>query len=180
MVPLLQDGDLTIYGSQAIIFYLAEKFSNYLSFGKGDERPHVESVIHWAATTLLRDVGNNYVYPSLNQAEDALSKRANISLVEFAKTEVKFHLDTLEKHYLSQRKFLCSTAAPTLADSWTVMVLSLLELVSFDLTQWPKTKAWMCSMKSRSDYVDVSYSHEEMVRKCVCSSRNGVPDQTKI
>ena len=114
-----------------------------------------------------RDVGNNYVYPSLNQAEDALSKRANISLVEFAKTEVKFHLDTLEKHYLSQRKFLCSTAAPTLADSWTVMVLSLLELVSFDFTQWPKTKAWMCSMKSRSDYVDVSYGHEEMVRKCV-------------
>lgn len=121
---------------------------------------------------IYRDVGNNYVYPSLNHPEDALSKQTNTSLVQFGKTEVFFHLDTLEKHYLSQRKFLCGPA-PTLADSWIAIVLSLLELVCLDLTPWPKVKSWMCSMKSNSDYVDVSYNHEEMVRKslgCLNSS----------
>lgn len=52
-------------------------------------------------------------------------------------------------------------------------MLSLLELVCLDLTPWPKVKSWMCSMKSNSDYVDVSYNHEEMVRKslgCLNSS----------
>lgn len=170
-MPLLQDEDLSLYGSQAIIFYLAEKFSNYAGFGKSDERPVVESVVHWVATTLLRDVGNNYVYPSLNRAEDALSKGANTSLVEFGKKEVIFHLHTLEKHYFSQHKFLCC-GVPTLADSWTAIVLSLLELVSFDLSPWPSLKLWMSCVKSSTDYVDVSYSHEELVHKCLCRSNS--------
>ena len=124
---------------------------------------------------ITRDVGSNYVYPSLSQPEDALGKEGNASLVEFGKTEVFFHLDTLEKHYLSQRNFLCCTV-PTLADSWIAMVLSLLELVSLDLAPWPKVKSWMNSMKASSDYVDVSSDHEEMVRKCLFGLNNSTSD----
>lgn len=123
----------------------------------------------------LRDVGNNYVYPSLNRPEHALAKDGNTSLVEFGKTEVFFHLDTLQKHYLSNRKFLCGDV-PTLADSWIAIVLSLLELVCLDLTPWPKVKSWMCAMKSNSDYVDVSYNHEEMVRKCLYGMNDSTSD----
>ena len=118
-----------------------------------------------------RDVGSNYVYPTLNRPEDALGKEGNASLVEFGKVEVLFHLDTLEKHYLSQRNFLCCTV-PTLADSWIAMVLSLLELVCFDLAPWPKVKSWMNNMKASSDYVNVSYNHEEMVQKCLYGLNN--------
>lgn len=122
-----------------------------------------------------RDVGNNYVYPSLNRPEYALAKEGNTSLVQFGKMEVLFHLDTLEKHYLSKHKFLCC-AVPTLADIWVAMVLSLLELVCLDLTPWPRVKSWMSSMKSNSDYVDVSYSHEEMVRKCLYGLNDSTSD----
>ena len=56
------------------------------------------------------------------------------------------------------------------------MVLSLLELVCLDLAPWPKVKSWMNSMKASSDYVDVSYAHEEMVQKCLFGLNNSTSD----
>lgn len=174
-VPVLQDGGHNIYGSQAIVYYLAEKYTNYAGFGKNNERPLIESVINWAATTLLRDIGNNYVYPSLNWPGVALAKESNSSLVDFGKNEVIFHLDVLEKHYLCHHEFLCSNSS-TIADCWVAVVLSLLELVCFDLTPWPRLRSWVCSMKSNGDYVDVSYNHEEMVRKSFYNLNSSASD----
>lgn len=51
---LITDCTLSVCYSQAIIFYLGEKYTNYAGFGKSDERLLIESVINWAATTLLR------------------------------------------------------------------------------------------------------------------------------
>lgn len=104
-----------------------------------------------------------------------MATEGNTSLVEFGKTEVLFHLDTLEKHYLCDREFLCG-GAPNFADCWVAVVLSLLELVCFDLTPWPRLKSWICSMKSNSDYVDVSYNHEEMVRKSLYGLNSSASD----
>nr|XP_058952617.1 dichloromethane dehalogenase-like [Pocillopora verrucosa] len=174
-VPVLQDGGHNIYGSQAIVYYLAEKYTNYAGFGKNNERPLIESVINWAATTLLRDIGNNYVYPSLNWPGVALAKESNSSLVDFGKNEVIFHLDVLEKHYLCHHEFLCGNSS-TIADCWVAVVLSLLELVCFDLTPWPRLRSWVCSMKSNGDYVDVSYNHEEMVRKSFYNLNSSASD----
>lgn len=161
--------------SQAIVHYLAEKYTNYAGFGKNNERPLIESVINWAATTLLRDIGNNYVYPSLNWPGVALAKESNSSLVDFGKNEVIFHLDVLEKHYLCHHEFLCGNSS-TIADCWVAVVLSLLELVCFDLTPWPRLRSWVCSMKSNGDYVDVSYNHEEMVRKSFYNLNSSASD----
>lgn len=161
--------------SQAIVYYLAEKYTNYAGFGKNNERPLIESVINWAATTLLRDIGNNYVYPSLNWPGVALAKESNSSLVDFGKNEVIFHLDVLEKHYLCHHEFLCGNSS-TIADCWVAVVLSLLELVCFDLTPWPRLRSWVCSMKSNGDYVDVSYNHEEMVRKSFYNLNSSTSD----
>ena len=125
-----------------------------------------------------RDVASNFVHPSINKPEDSLPGEANALLIEFGKKEVGFHLDTLEKHYLSERKFLCGNK-PCFADSWVSTVLSLLELVQFDLQSWPKVKAWMAAMTSSSAYVDVSYDHEERVRKLWYKSQNRVLDVEK-
>ena len=51
---LITGCNLFVCCSQAIIFYLAEKYTNYAGFGKSNERLLIESVINWGATTLLR------------------------------------------------------------------------------------------------------------------------------
>ena len=125
--------------------------------------------------SFFRDIGNNYVYPSLNWPGVALAKESNSSLVDFGKNEVIFHLDVLEKHYLCHHEFLCGNSS-TIADCWVAVVLSLLELVCFDLTPWPRLRSWVCSMKSNGDYVDVSYNHEEMVRKSFYNLNSSASD----
>ena len=104
-----------------------------------------------------------------------MAKESNSSLVDFGKNEVIFHLDVLEKHYLCHHEFLCGNSS-TIADCWVAVVLSLLELVCFDLTPWPRLRSWVCSMKSNGDYVDVSYNHEEMVRKSLYNLNSSASD----
>ena len=130
-------------------------------------------------TFFFRDIGNNYVYPSLNWPGVALAKESNSSLVDFGKNEVIFHLDVLEKHYLCHHEFLCGNSS-TIADCWVAVVLSLLELVCFDLTPWPRLRSWVCSMKSNGDYVDVSYNHEEMVRKSFYNLNSSASDLNTV
>lgn len=83
----------------------------------------------------------------------------------FGKSEVSTHLDVIEQHYLSKTNYLCGNN-PTFADSWVTIVLSLLELVGFDFHSWVKVKQWMSQVKSNSDYIAVSHSHEDKVRTC--------------
>lgn len=56
------------------------------------------------------------------------------------------------------------------------MVLFLLELVCLDLVFWLKVKFWMNFIKVSSDYVDVSYNYEEMVRKYLFGLNNSIFD----
>ena len=111
-----------------------------------------------------RDVVHNYVYPSIDNETYALTGSANSSLASFGKSEVLFHLDTLEKRYLTKKKFLCGNSV-CFADNWVAVTLSLLELVNMNLESWPKLRQWMDVMKSNVDYVDVSHAHEERIRR---------------
>lgn len=98
-----------------------------------------------------------------------------MSLITFGKTEVIFHLNTLENNYLNKSRFLFGDRE-TFADSWVVLILSQLELLSFDFNPWPKVKDWMGKVKDNCDYVDVSHQHEEEVRKYCYGLNRSVPN----
>ncbi|KAK3748921.1 hypothetical protein QZH41_019876 [Actinostola sp. cb2023] len=164
-VPMISDNENHITGSLAIVLYLAEKYGNFAGFGQTPEmRAKVNSVVCWASAALNRDVSHNYIYPSLLYQEDSLPGEANLSLISYGKSEVIFHLNTLENNYLAKSPFLCGDRE-TFADSWITIILSQLELLSFDFNPWPKVKTWMENNKSNCDYVDISHQHEEKVRK---------------
>lgn len=123
----------------------------------------------------FRDIGNNYVYLSLNWLGVVLVKESNFFLVDFGKNEVIFYLDVLEKYYLCYYEFLCGNLF-IIVDCWVVVVFFLLELVCFDLIFWLRLRLWVCSMKFNGDYVDVSYNYEEMVRKSFYNLNSSVLD----
>ncbi|XP_020896684.1 uncharacterized protein LOC110235561 [Exaiptasia diaphana] len=179
-VPMILDDDQSISGSLAIVLYLAEKYASFAGFGQTPEmRAKVNSIVCWACGALKRDVCHNYINPSLSLQEDSLAGDANMSLISYGKTEVIFHLNTLENHYLNNSTFLCGERE-TFADSWVALILSLLELLSFDFSPWPKVKTWMLNMKSNCDYVDVSHQHEEKVRKCCYGINRSMADMSSV
>ncbi|XP_031569435.1 glutathione S-transferase theta-1-like [Actinia tenebrosa] len=179
-VPMIIDDKNTITGCLAIVMYLAEKYTGFSGFGQTPEvRARIESIICWAATALTRDVAHNYVYPSLQRQEDSLPGESNISLISFGKSEVMFHLNTLENQYLSKSPFL-SCDRETFADSWVTVVLSLLEFASFDFSPWPKVKAWMNNVKANCDYVNVSHTHEEKARQFCYGFNKSIGDVRSV
>ncbi|XP_032228954.1 glutathione S-transferase theta-1 [Nematostella vectensis] len=180
MVPLILDDETTVQGSLAIVLYLGEKYTSNAGLGLTlEQRAKIDSVMCWASSALLRDLAHNYVYPSLLHEDDALPGSANASLVAYGKAEVLFHLNTLENNYLSKNKFLCGKKS-CFADCWVAVVLSLLELLSFDFSPWPRVKALMAEIQGNVEYMDVSHAHEEDVRQCCYGLASSTSNLKKV
>ena len=65
MVPMLEDGDLRLTESSAILKYLADKF-DLPSYPKDlKKRAKVNEVMDWLNTQFYRDFGYGLIYPQL-------------------------------------------------------------------------------------------------------------------
>eukprot|EP00794_Sanderia_malayensis_P001461 gene1461-1615_t len=64
--PLLVDGNVRVWGSQAVILYVAEKFTNFEGFGATlQTRLKNESILYWANPSLLSLLHHNFMLKKL-------------------------------------------------------------------------------------------------------------------
>ena len=164
-VPILVDGDFTIWESAAIAFYLSEKFicGDHWWGRDVQERGHIQQFMNWYAYTLRLGGGAFMwtIFAPMIYGEDkdfsAEIKRGRFLLYE--------SLDVLENYWLKDRKYMCSDVIsyPDIAAS--------MDLVSHDAGRiipqsvWdkhPKVKAWFKKMVDRPHAKTVSawqYEH---------------------
>ncbi len=95
-----------------------------------------------------------FVAPQLYQ-EEALEGELKLAQVESGKKATHEQLTALEKSYLQKSKFI-SGEKPGFLDFNIGIILSVLEKVNFDFTEWPKTKQWFTQMRLKS---------QEMIRR---------------
>eukprot|EP00795_Rhopilema_esculentum_P017262 gene17262-8825_t len=106
MVPFLIDGHVKVWGSQATIFYIAEKYSAFEGLGKTfEERAKTESILAWANTTLYRTVITDFVAPQIYE-DEALPGESSKIQVEFARKSLTEQLDVLEGSYLKIKNYM--------------------------------------------------------------------------
>ncbi len=107
---------------------------------------------------IYRAVGYSYAYPQFLERYKLPSDVANEALIEYGIRQLTRHLESIEKGYLSKRRFLTGDRL-TVADSYVATILLQAEWVGFKFTLWPKVEAWLKTVRCQDFWSEVHASH---------------------
>ncbi len=147
-IPVLEDGDLILTESSAILKYLADKI-NSPTYPKGlAERAKVNELMDWFNTGFYRDYGYHLVYPQVFPNHVREPEDSNKVTVEWGKTKMENWLAVLNDHWLGPDKKYLRGDQVTIADYFGSSIVTCGELIGETLGNHPNVKRWVGTMKA--------------------------------
>lgn len=153
LVPMLEDGDLRLTESSAILKYLADKTGSPLYPQELRQRARVNERMDWVNTQLSRDLNYGTVYPQIFSFHKRRSDEAQAATLEWGVERARGHLKVLDG-YLGAGGYVCGDA-PTIADYQASSSVALAEILGCDFAAYPNVKAWLARMKSLKSWKQV-------------------------
>lgn len=136
-IPTIVDGDLVLFETQAILFYLAQKYGNNTLWA--DTPEEVAEIYRWSLY-----VSNQMEVPALElllQFKYNPNGNGEAEKIDAATAELERFLPVLEMH-LEGREFVACDKR-TVADIHGASVLAWAKLAGFDYDRYPNTHAWI-------------------------------------
>lgn len=136
-IPTVVDGDLVLFETQAILFYLAQKYGNNLLWAETPEE--IAEIYRWSLY-----VSNQMEVPALDlllQFKYSSGGTGDEDKVTAASAELDRFLPVLEQH-LEGRDFV-ACGKRTVADIHGASVLAWAKLAGFDYDRYPNVHAWI-------------------------------------
>ena len=142
LVPMLEDGDLRLTESSAILKYLADKIELPEYPKDLKKRAKVNEVMDWFNTQFYRDFGYGMVYPQIfphhKRPTDEHARRHD-RVGQGASAKVWFGV--LDKHLLGPNNDYCRGNQITIADYFGGCLVTLGELIGCDVRGLPERPA---------------------------------------
>lgn len=148
MVPVLDDDGFVLTEASAILRYLAAKHASPLYPTDLRERARVDEMIDWFGANFYKDFGFQLVYPQFFPNHSRGSDEVNAAVVAFAWSNTGRWLTVLDQHYLRDGQLFLAGNRLTISDFFGASILSLGELIKFDLSPFPRVLAWYNRIKS--------------------------------
>jgi glutathione S-transferase len=146
MVPLLEDGDLRLTESSAILKYLADKVGSPAYPKDLKQRARVNEVMDWINTNFYRDFGYGLCYPQLFPNFKRRSDEAQAATLEMGREHSKRWLKVLNDYWIGPDKnYLCGDQV-TIADYFGACLVSIGEIIKVDFSAYPNIKRWLGNM----------------------------------
>jgi glutathione S-transferase len=156
LVPLLEDGDMRLSESSAILKYLADKVGSPDYPKDLKQRAKVNELMDWINTNFYRDFGYGLCYPQLFPHLKRRSEEAQAATLEFGKDQSKRWLGILNDHWLDSTKgFLCGDQI-TIADYFGACLVSLGHAIKVDFTAYPNVKRWLDNVAQLPNWTKVN------------------------
>jgi glutathione S-transferase len=148
MVPWLEDDDLHLTESSAILKYLADKIGSPAYPKDLKARAKVNEMMDWINTNFYRDWGYNLCYPQLFPHMKRRSDEAQNATLDWGVEKSRVWLALLNDYWIGPRKrYLCGDAITT-ADYFGAGIVTLGELIGCDFSTHPNVQRWLAAMKT--------------------------------
>ena len=148
-VPVLEDGDLRLTESSAILKYLADKYESKTYPRDLKRRAKIHEAMDWLNTSLYRVMGYSFIYPQLYAHHRHEPEEANRATIAWGRERTRQYLELLDQHWLGKQRFLCGDEL-TLADFFGAPIVGQLDLIQVGLARLPNVARWMGHMRELS------------------------------
>jgi glutathione S-transferase len=144
-IPALVDGDVTLFESMAINFYIADTYKKELLGSTNGERGLVHQWSFWATSELQGPIIDIFIQ-KVFVPED---KRDN-NIIENSLNKLPNLLTVLDSA-LNGKKYLVGEQF-TVADINTASVVSICPMIGVDLTSYSNLNTWLGAISDRPAY----------------------------
>jgi len=155
MVPVLEDGDLRLTESSAILKYLADKIDSAAYPKDLKQRAKVNEAMDWFNSNFYRDFGYGLCYPQLFAHHKRPTDAVQQATLEWAQARVQNWLKILNDDIIGSRTYLVGNSI-TIADYFGVCLLTLGEVTRCDWSKYPNVKRWVDTMKKLPSWTKVN------------------------
>jgi glutathione S-transferase len=143
LVPMLEDGDLQLTESSAILKYLADKIGS----PNLKQRAKVNEAMDFINTNLYRDFGYAFCYPQLFPHLKLRNDETQAAALEKGKERSKRWLKALNDHWIGPEKdYLCGDQI-TIADYFGACLVTIGEIIRADFSTYPNIIRWLDTIK---------------------------------
>jgi glutathione S-transferase len=167
MVPVLEDGDLRLTESSAILKYLADKINSPAYPKDLKQRAKVNEIMDWFNSNFYRDYAYGWIYPQLFPHHRRPTDEIHQATIAWGKERAKRWLQVLNDNWLGPNKpYLCGDNI-TIADHFGVCLLTLGEVIRCDFSAYPNIERWVANMKRLPSWPKVNealYGFAEAVK----------------
>lgn len=156
LVPVLEDGDLKLTESSAILKYLADKFDLLVYPKDLQAMAKVNEIMDWFNSNFYRDWGYNLCYPQLFPHHKRPSEEGHKIAIERGAEKSAFWLQVLNDYWLGDRRPYLTGSNITIADYLGGSIIGLAEMIRLDLGRYPNVAAWYANVKALPSWPPVS------------------------
>jgi glutathione S-transferase len=146
LVPVLEDGDLRLTESSAILKYLADKIDSPAYPKELKQRAKVNELMDWFNTNFYRDYGYNMAYPQIFAHHKRPSDEIQSATIAWGTERSRGWLTVLDKHWLGPNNYVCGNQI-TIADYFGICLVTLGEILRVDFKPYPNVERWIANMK---------------------------------
>ena len=167
LVPVLDDGDLRLTESSAIIKYLADKIDSPAYPKDVAKRAKVNEMMDWFNTNFYRDYAYGWIYPQIFPHHKRQSDAVQDATIAWGRERAEGWLAVLDDHWIGpDRQYLCGDEI-TIADYFGICLLTLGEVIRNDFSKYPNVARWLGNMKKLKSWDSVNevlYDYAESVK----------------
>ena len=163
LVPMLEDGDLRLTESSAILKYLADKIGSPAYPKDLKQRAKVNEVMDWINTNFYRDFGYALCYPQLFPQLKRRSDEAQAATLEMGKEHSKRWLKVLNDHWIGPDKNYLVGDQVTIADYFGACLVSIGEIIKVDFSAYPNIRRWLDNVAKLPAWPKVNEAFDGLV-----------------
>jgi len=147
LVPALQDDQLILTESSAILKYLAEKTGSNAYPKDLKDRARVNERMDWFNSQFYRDFGYALVYPQAFAYLGFTEPAAQKALVDRGLERAKSWLGVLDKGIIGAHAYVCGERI-TIADYFGAVMVEAGKLVGCTYAAYPNVTRWLERMRA--------------------------------